>query len=533
MKENPMKSLTLCSMYLCIFLIVGGGSAYSADVVIAYPRVAGLGGSVHFSVSVNGQSIPVTLYNGRSIAWFAFSGTARVLVAVSQTIGSYSLSPKRDPVPASVSGNTLSFDLTQARKLVLRKVNSLSEELFIIADPLESNPPILGASGVFDVRSFGADPTGNGGSTAAFQNAINAASGHPGGGVAYVSAGLYSINGSSLFLKSNVNLYLAPGAVVQVPPDATGVFSSRVVMAVRDLSNAKISGRGVIYGNGSKSSSGAYTHFLQASNVDNFWMQDVLMLDGRTTLLRYADARNSGATNVKIFTADNLSDGIDIDGATNFLIDSCLVCSSDDNVAIGSGTDLFHYKVPISTDGLVVKNSLFYQFLTGHVVSIVPHVSPPYIRNILIENCDSVTVAGAFALYASNGFVAVSNVTYRNIRVEEVRGVHVEMRSIDFTSWGGAANGMIEPNSGSIRNIRFENVTFDTQGHRYNAFEGRSPTQEIRDVTFHNVSIAGNPVTSKAAGFISVIGPYVYNLVFTSGSVTPPTNLAILPLPME
>lgn len=207
--------------------------------LVVYPQHPGRALSGTFSMTVEGQAVPVQQYNGKSFAWFAFSGNANVKVTVSQSVSSYVLSPQRNQVPSVVGGRDITFNLTEPRKLVLHKVNGLSEQLFIFADSLESNPPAVGASGVFNVQSYGANPNGTGDSTAPIQRAIDAAAVFPTGGVAYVPPGVYNIT-SSIFLKSNVNLYMAGGTIIRVN---SGTYTSRIVFPISQVSNATISGQ--------------------------------------------------------------------------------------------------------------------------------------------------------------------------------------------------------------------------------------------------------------------------------------------------
>ncbi|MER3423099.1 MAG: hypothetical protein C4293_07580, partial [Nitrospiraceae bacterium] len=338
----------------------------------AYPQVPGSQLSTTYSMPVNGQSVPVQRYNGKSYAWFAFSGTANVKVTVSQNISSYTLSPKSYQIPSTISGRDLFFTLNQPRKMVLRKVNSLSEELFIFADPLESNPPILGSPGVVNVVDYGADSRGSNDSTAALQRAIDATTARAGGGIVYVPQGVYKIT-DTVYLKSNVNVYLAPGAVLQVPPFTPCCFEYSSVLVALDASNAKISGRGVVYGNGTQQST--FFNIITTENANNFQLEGIILLDGMTTALRFQDARYSGANNIKILSGSpNPSDGIDIVSSQNLTIDNCFVLSSDDSTAFGAGDD--PRRTVKNDENITVRNSVFYQTNAGTAIKIIPFIAP-------------------------------------------------------------------------------------------------------------------------------------------------------------
>ncbi|MGH9891936.1 MAG: glycosyl hydrolase family 28 protein, partial [bacterium] len=393
------------------------GSAFAELVV--YPQHPGRPLSTTFAMTVGGRPVPVQRYGGISFAWFAFSGRADVKVTVNQGVSSYTLSPRRGQVPSSVAGRDITFRLSEPRKLVLRKVNGLSEELFIFADALEADPPTLGASGVFDVRRHGADPGGSGDSTVPIQRAIDAAAALPRGGVAYVPPGVYNLR-SSIVVKSNVHLYLAGGAIVR---SLAGRYVSRIVFPISQVRNARISGRGVIYGRGSEGE-GSYDFLMHTNQAANLRIQGIMFLDGRTTALRIAASTESRVDNVKILSGSpNLSDGIDLDGNTKVTVANSFIYSSDDSIAITSGTNTFSYGVGAPTDGIQMTGNVFHHPSSGyccygHIVSIVPWRGTTHVKNVTFDDNDGIWAGGVFSIYPFGG-TNVEAVTYRNSAIEE------------------------------------------------------------------------------------------------------------------
>ncbi len=479
--------------------------------VVAYPPIEGRPPSTIYTVTVGGQPVPVQQYNGISFAWFAFSGRADVKVTVNQNVSSYTLSPTRNRVPSTVNGRDIMFSLTQPRKLVLRKVNGLTEQLFILADPLESNQPVLGAAGVFNVQSYA---NGTSDWTIGIQRAIDAAAALPTGGVAYVPPGTYNIT-SSIFLKSNVNLYLAPGASIRM---FTGSYTSSVGFPITQVSNAKITGRGVIHGRGSEGG-GSYVHMLHMNQANNVTLRDVMFLDGFTTAVRLGAATGTVIDNVKILSASpNLSDGIDITDGTNITLSNNFIYSSDDNIAFLSGTNVFNYGVPAPTDGVQIRGNVFHHPSTGypaygHIVDIVPWRGTSYNRNIVFDNNDAIWAKDVFGIFPFGG-TNVDRVTYSNSAVEEATGRAFLFLAVDCTSWGAQNCGQPAGVLGYIHNVRVDNVTFGN-APTFSPLQGFSGTADVNGITFNNLRYAGSLINSAAAGNIS-LGPYVYNVVFTA-----------------
>src|SRR4051794_20449329 len=142
-----MGRFTSISLYKLIGFVVlipllalAGISMYwkPRPIVNTYERVPRTKASSTYRVEVNGANVPVQLYRTTkgnvSFARFAFSDVAKVTISASEAINRYVLSPKAYNIAVSVSGNTMSFTLDSPQRLVLRQVNGLREELFLLAD---------------------------------------------------------------------------------------------------------------------------------------------------------------------------------------------------------------------------------------------------------------------------------------------------------------------------------------------------------------------------------------------------------------
>ena len=502
-----VSSLLVMVLYLC-------GPAFAELVV--YPQLPGRPLSTTFAMTVGDRAVPVQRYGGISFAWFAFSGTANVKVTVSQHVSSYLLSPQRNQVPSSVVGRDITFSLGEPRKLVLRKVNGFSEELFIFADALEADPPTLGASGVFDVRRYGANPNGRGDSAIPIQRAVDAAAALATGGVAYVPPGMYNVR-SSIVLRSNVHLYVAGGAIVR---SLSGSYRSRIVFPISQVRNARVSGRGVIDGRGSEGES-SYDFLMHTNQAANLRIQDIMFLDGRTTALRIAASKASRVDNVKILSGSpNLSDGVDLDGNTGITVAGSFVYSSDDSIAISSGTNTFNYGVGAPTDGVQITGNIFHHPSTGyccygHVVSIVPWRGTTHIKNITFDDNDGIWAGDVFSIYPFGG-TNVEGVTYRNSSIEETTGKPFEFLAVDCSSWGPQNCGQPVRVLGYIRDIRVENVRFGNVSAQASLLQGFSSSADVSGVYFNDLRIGGRVVRDAASARVHLVGPYVTNVVFGS-----------------
>ena len=136
------------------------------------------------------------------------------------TITSFDISPHSYGLNATAtkSGANLTFSVPQVKSRYLAvKISTSSgaqENLFIAADPQETNAPTIGGN-VIDITAppYNADKTGANLMTTTIQTAINDRSSASGGTV-YFPTGVYKISHNFL-IKANVTLYLAAGAVLR------------------------------------------------------------------------------------------------------------------------------------------------------------------------------------------------------------------------------------------------------------------------------------------------------------------------------
>src|SRR5262249_34985570 len=118
------------------------------------------------------------------------------------------LSPKGRKLAATKTGNTLTF--SSGPNYLILQVDAL-DLLFILLDAAETNPPKIGDANVKSIADYAVDSTGARLMTTQIQTAINAAS-TSAQSILYFPPGKYLAG--ELWMKSNVTMYLACGAVI-------------------------------------------------------------------------------------------------------------------------------------------------------------------------------------------------------------------------------------------------------------------------------------------------------------------------------
>src|SRR5581483_11959375 len=294
----------------------------------------------------------------------------------------------------------------------------------------------IGSNNEYDVRSFGAKGDGKTFDTSAINKAIDAATA-AGGGTVRFSAGTYLCY--TIHLKSNVALYLGPGATILAadsPAEGSGGYDApepnawdkyqdfghshwhNSLIWGEDIKNISILGQGLIWGKGLSRGSGdkplaagVGNKAISLKNCHNVTLRDFSILHGGHFAIL--------ATGVDNLTIDNLlidtnRDGMDIDCCRNVRVSNCSVNSPWD-------------------DGICLKSSygLGFARATDHVTIINCYVTGGYEEGTLLDATykrigpDKAPRNGRikFGTESNGGF---RNVTISNCVVEDSRGIALE-----------------------------------------------------------------------------------------------------------
>ena len=467
------------------------------NTLVQYTNTPGSIASTTYTVSVNGQAIFVEQYKNINYARFAFSGSINITITAKQTVSSYKISPKSYNIQATKSGNTVSFSLTQPRKLLIT-INSLSN-LLLFTDPLEVNPPQLGSPNVVNVMNYVTDNTGATPQTTQIQQAINDVSALNGGkgGVLYFPDGKYLTG--SLTIKSNVTIYLKSGALIQATSNP-GDFPNLHFLFFDHASNAKIIGRGVIDGNGKAlrtvNNTSGQIFLIETAGSSNLDFEDVVLRDSGFWTMHILGADAVTISNIKEINDMTLKniDGIDPDSATNVTVDNVFLYTEDDCFAIKTSG---RSNILQPVNNILIQNSVCW---TKHGGLKVGTESKANFSNITYQNNDVVNAVRAMYLVMDDG-AAMQAITFSNNRSETITN-----QLLSFII--GKRNGI-----GTISNITVDNFTAASFSPNNSTIYGYNATHEVTNVAFHNLIIAGALRMSLSDAKITT-NAYVSNITF-------------------
>jgi hypothetical protein len=477
-----------------------GGSSGPATLVTC-PTLPGATASPLYSVTVAGKPLFVeklTKFSPQMQVHYAHgslsgAGTATVAVTVKESFNSYTLSPKNRKLVAAKNGNTITF-ATGPNYLILSFDSK--ELLFILLDAEETNAPKIGDANVKNLADYTVDDTGASLVTSKLQSAIDAASGST-QNVLYVPPGKYKVG--ELWLKSNMTLYLACGAVLYGSSstadfdtgsggiDIEGMQHSLIRMY--QIKNTKILGRGVLDANGlAIRAAGLNASLMKIEQSSAITLDGIVVRDSSywDTLIYRSDQvtlRNYKVINGRPTTTTyNNTDGVDFDESTNGILSNAFLYTGDDAMATKneepSGTvntkNILHEHVVLYTNsaGCKIGTKTMGQSMDGVVFRDIDVVKAG--RGLVIDGADT---------------AVVQNTTFEDIRIEAADSTLVDVQNNNLPSWRTAAGTTL------IKETFFTNVSADVR--KSINLHGASSSVTVSGIHFKNFTEQGKAISQS------------------------------------
>lgn len=388
---------------------------------------------------------------------------------------------------------------------------------------------------VFSANSFGAKGDNATDSTKAIQTAIDEAAKK--GGIVTFEKGIY-VTGA-LFIKSNVHLRVDEGVTLIASHDETeyprkptriaGIEMTwlSALINVENAQNVKISGSGVIDGNGKKWWDKYWALRREyepkglrwASDYDAERVRLMVISNSKDVTVENVSLKRSGFWTVQILyseyvTTDGLkisdnggpsTDGVDVDSSRYVLIQNCDIDNNDDDICLKAGRDFDGLRINRPTEFVFIRDNIIRR--GSGIVSIGSETSGG-IAHVVALNNRGIGTSNAVRLKSAKtrgGFIR--NVIVRGLKLENVANpfsftlnwnpsysyasIPKEITTYpDF--WKVMTTQVLPVERGycDIQNIRIENVEA-TGAKRIFTADGL-PDKFIRNVTFSNIFAEGN-----------------------------------------
>jgi hypothetical protein len=498
----------------------GAAGATGATTLVSCPNLPGATASPLYAVTVNGAPLFVeqmTKFTPEMQVHYAHgslsgSGPATIAVTVQKSFNSFTLSPKSKKLSATKSGNTITF--SSGPNYLILQVDT-QELLFILLDAAETNPPQLGDANVKNVMDYNVDNTGATLMTSKIQSAINTASTAT-QNILYFPPGKYLVG--ELWVKSNVTLYLACGAVLY-GSNNTADFNTgsggidiedaqHALIRMYQIKNAKIIGRGVLDSNGhSIRAQMLNANLLKIEQSSNITIDGIVSRDPSywNTLVYRSDMvtiQNYKVVNCRPSAAGgyNQTDGVDFDESTNGLLSNAFLYTGDDGMAPKNE----------DSNGTINSKNITHQHVVVYNNSVGCKIGTKSMGQsmdtITFDDIDIIRAGRAMTIEAYDT-ATVSNITFSNIRVEAADSMLINLALDMPPTWRTAAD------TGKYKDIYFTNVASDVK--QVISMHGKSSSVNISGVNFKNFTVQGKTITSQTdANAKWDINQYVSGLTF-------------------
>ncbi len=368
---------------------------------------------------------------------FDFSGSVTVEVTANYAVSSVEILPSRDNVKFTRTNNVIRFTLTNQGQYFVKingntsNGNTAPNPLYIFANPPEENVPDKN------------DPN-----------------------VVYFEPGVYYHQ--TYYLESNTTYYFAPGAFVY------GRFYGH------DIKNVTMCGRGTICGQ-ELTSLGDDGRTICIKNAENIRVEGIQVVHPKVWTVAFYQSKNIRVDNIKTISHGMSSDGIDICGSSDAIIKNSFFRGHDDMLAVKSST-MSDYTTKAGCSNIKFQNCVVWCDSSNPMTigyETVGDVTDITFENIDVLNQSKSPVWKLEAIMAIEPHYTgtVDGVTFKDIRID------IQL-SDDAES---LFRFVIDDGTGTIRNIRVENVFVNYGGAMTGTIKGKSLVPSINNITFVNV----------------------------------------------
>ncbi|KAK9477015.1 pectin lyase fold/virulence factor [Lipomyces japonicus] len=451
-----------------------------------------------------------------------------VSINVSEKIISHSITPWKLGIQAHVDNNNISFKVKASQYLII-KINNL-KELVLFIDPPECDPPDWNSADVINVASepYNADTTGrNGMATDSIQRAIGEAC-KRGGGTVAIPPGVYYVG--NLMLKSNVHLYISPGAYLIYTGRKSDykVYGNKVSLK-SDLTwwiwtqfgseNVTVSGRGTMDARGKElhgKGDNLDVHHVVPIDTKNFVFDGPLIRDAAIWAVIPSMSENVTLRNLKIANCLDMveNDGVDVMHCRNVYVDHAWCAAGDDCFSLktwrasGELTRSFPPNKYSANTNIVFNDTVAWSTCIAYKIgygNFKDTIGVSFLHNTVYK---AAVAIGIDSKYAVDGAL-IRNILWQDTVIEHV----FKGRGLLFGGWLSIVTRK-NSNDGGLSQI--SNITVkDTRILDYGGFggiiKGYSPQFKINNVTIENAIPPGKNEPAKSLEELKVAHQYSNN----------------------
>lgn len=429
-----------------------------------------------------------------SMAYFDFQGKVEVKIQYFRmNIYRVDVRPLSKRIHADFSEREVHLSLEKPEKLSIEINGDRFHNLHLFAGSVEENKPEVNS----DIVKY---LPGNlqKASIYRMEELVHELEKMPKGRTLYFGPGIHYIEECVMRVPSDTNIYIAGGAVV------VGTF------VCSKVKNIKIYGRGSLYLANFERFSGL--NGVRLSHAENVTIQGINFINPPHYTVYIGGSNNVTIKDIKTFSCEGWSDGIDMMSSQNVTVRDCFLRTSDDCIAVyGRRWDYNGDTRNINVEGCILWADVAHPTMIGthgdyyNEGNVIEDVEFKNI-DILEHHEAQINYLGCMAINVGDKNTA-RNIRYQNIRVEQFEHGKLFDIQVKFNKDYNPAPG------NRIENIYFKDIFYDGTGEESSTIKGFDEERKVTGVIFENLVIRGKHILSAPSGNIE-IKEFAENIVF-------------------
>lgn len=394
-----------------------------------------------------------------SMVTFDFSGKVDIMVKKNNgNVQSAQIRPLSKAIKHKLKDNILSFSLEKPENLSIEFDGNRLTNLHLFTNSLEENIPSPGDTNVV-----------------------------------YFAPGFHKPeNGAEFFIPSNSKVYLAPGAVLNG------------TLVCDKVENVEIFGRGLLW----EPNRGVQISFSKSVRVS-----DIIIVDPRHYTLLGGQSEDITVKNIRSFSYQGWSDGIDMMSCNDVHISNVFMRNSDDCIAVYGP----RWEYMGDSRNIVVENSTLWADI-AHPINIGTHGYTAdgvgnVLENLVFKNIDILEhdeddppYEGCMAICCGD-LNLIRNILFDNVRVERVQEGRLFNVEVMYNEKYNTAPGK------SVENIIFSNIQCNASDDLGpSIIKGLDAEHIVKDIQFKSVYINGKLLKSIDQFHTN---EFISNIIFT------------------
>ena len=275
--------------------------------------------------------------------------------------------------------------------------------------------------------------------------------------------------------EDDLTLYLEEGATVFGKITANG------------CNNLKICGFGAICAERFERSDPKYHRCVEINKCKNLIIRDITVLDSSDWSMRILGCDDVHIENINIIGWRGNSDGVDVCGSRNVLVEKCFIRNWDDGfVAKAFNTG--------DLENITFRDSTLWNDF-ARPIEVGVEIRADYARNITFENIDVIhSLTGYPIMGIHHGDRAkLRNITFSDIRIEDAPGAQIFDIRITDSVWNR------DDTKGDIDGVLIKDIYLVEDQEILPAksrLQGNSEKNSIKNVTLENINFLGRFATT-------------------------------------